>query len=292
MKAFMRWVRSYIASLELEGKLFALALLVAIPYFVSSIIFDLSSMKDIFFLILDSSLLVICLTLIVLNRNVSIRRYLINFFCLVIMAGFIFYWSSSDGLSGGGPYIFPVIAVLIILITKGTANIIFSILLVILAIAMPTDLLPVSGEATYQGLLFDFTLNLIIMAVLLIVFKRELEKEREQLTKENAKIRRLNEDLGMKSTELELYNRDVELIKKNLEVLAERHIETLEKENERIIEYSFINAHLVRAPLTNIIGLADLVEKKTDKVQVLKRSADELDRVLHKISGVLHAKHN
>ena len=109
------------------------------------------------------------------------------------------------------------------------------------------------------------------------------------MERRNAAVRKSNAELNIKTTELELYNRDVELISKNLEKLAEQNFASMEEQNQKILEYSFINAHLVRAPLVNIIGLAELEESKNDQFKSLESSARKFDQILHKISGILHA---
>ena len=284
----MKWISEYFRKQGLESQLFLAALFIAIPYFVSSIIFDLASLDDYLFLIIDVTFLAMCLAMIFLNRLEKIRGVLINVFCVFVLGGFVFYWASSGGLEGGGPYVFAVVAVLVILISRGWHSIVFSILLIGIALFITSDWLPIEGNASYSGLLFDFILNLCILSILLIFFKRALDKERDKLEKKQLAIEKVNAEMSIKSTELELYNRDVETIKKNLEKVAEEHFINLEKENQKIIEYSFINAHLVRAPLSNIIGIVDLIDNKNEKVESLEKSAKKFDAVLHKISGVLH----
>lgn len=285
----MSWVKSYTMSPDLEERFFKVALLITLPYFLSSIVFDLMSMKNMIFLIIDSTFLLACIGMILLSRKEAYRSFLINLFSLLVLVGFVFYWMNSNGLEGGGPYIFPVISVLIILINKGLSTVIYSIFLVIIGIILPSSLLPIAGGVSYEGLLFDFLLNLIILSILLFFFKRALDVERTELEKKNQSIIKLNAELDLKTTEMELYNRDIQSIKKNLELVAERYSETVEKENEKIIEYSFINAHLVRAPLTNIIGLSELAPDNEGRLASLRASARDLDRVLHKISDTLHS---
>lgn len=285
----MRWIKQYLSNNELEILLFRAVLLITIPYFSSSIFYDLTSSVNNVFLFIDMGFLGICLMMIALSLKSSYNRLLINIFCFLMLAGFTFYWMNSQGLAGGGAYVFPVVSVLIILITNGLATIIYSIILVILVIFLPTELIPVSGETTYNGLLFDFILNLFMFSILILVFKRSLDKERIMLELQKAEIQDLNNKLSLKSTELELYNRDVDAIRKNLEMVAQRHSNTLEKENEKIIEYAFINAHLVRAPLTNIIGLSQL-KSENEYLQRINQRAIKLDEVLHRISHILHSK--
>lgn len=286
----MNWIRTYFRKQDLENQLFLAALFVAIPYFISSITFDLISLDSYVFLILDVTFLLTCLSMIFLNKKEKLRGLLMHFFCIFMLGGFVFYWSSSGGMEGGGPYVFPIISVLIILISRGLRSVMFAVLLVAIALLVSSDWMPVSGETSYSGLLFDFILNLNILMVLLVFFKRSLDKERDELEKKQLAVKKLNTELSIKSTELELYNRDVETIKKNLEKVAEKHFINLEKENQKIIEYSFINAHLVRAPLSNIIGIASLIDEKNNKTVLLERSAKKFDAILHKISGVLHER--
>ena len=60
----------------------------------------------------------------------------------------------------------------------------------------------------------------------------------------------------------------------------------MDEENERLLEYSFINAHLVRAPIANILGLTQL-KAGDPKLQQLKRSIEEMDMIVRKIAEVL-----
>lgn len=285
----MHWIKQYLNNNELEILLFRAVLLITIPYFTSSIIYDLTSSKNNIFLFIDLGLLGICLMMIALSLKANYNRLLINIFCFLMLTGFTFYWMNSQGLEGGGAYVFPVVSVLIILITNGLATIIYSIILVILVIFLPTELVPIAGETTYSGLLFDFILNLFMFSLLIMVFKRSLDKERKMLELQQVEIQDLNNKLSLKSTELELYNRDIDSIRKNLEMVAQRHGNTIEKENERIIEYAFINAHLVRAPLTNIIGLSQL-KQENPHIRRINERAIQLDQVLHEISNILHSK--
>ncbi|WP_436515178.1 hypothetical protein [Ekhidna sp. To15] len=286
----MKWIKNFFNGKGLEEQLFLAALLIAVPYFVSSIIFDLIALDNFVLLTIDITFLVICLVMIFLSRSDQLRALLVNIFCLLIIAGFTFFWISAGGINGGGQYVFPVVSVLVILISKGRSSIIFAIILLAVAILISGDWIAVEGSAEYTGLLFDFILNLFMLAVLLIVFKKSLDNERSKLESQNSAIRNSNAELNIKTTELELYNRDVELISKNLEKVAERNFVNMERQNQKILEYSFINAHLVRAPLVNIIGLAELDERKNDQYESLENRAKKFDQILHKISSVLHHK--
>lgn len=67
----------------------------------------------------------------------------------------------------------------------------------------------------------------------------------------------------------------------------------LQSRNKQLAEYAFINAHLLRAPLARVLGLADVVSKQVktaeDKklIESFKSSSEELDMIVSKINEVL-----
>jgi PAS domain S-box-containing protein len=79
-------------------------------------------------------------------------------------------------------------------------------------------------------------------------------------------------------------------INNNLEQRVAERTEQLEKQNKQLTEYAFINAHLLRAPVCNILGLVDLLKGHTlddDQLEVmnyLDNSAKELDEMVMKIN--------
>ena len=97
----------------------------------------------------------------------------------------------------------------------------------------------------------------------------------------------MNEELTKKSQELEAYNKEIRLIKTNLAGAISKRTESLEKENQKDIEYTFINAHLVRAPITNIIALAEILDEYPG-MEDMKKEVAELDEVVKKIGDVLN----
>jgi hypothetical protein len=80
------------------------------------------------------------------------------------------------------------------------------------------------------------------------------------------------------------------------ETLEERVIDRtkeLETQNKLLSEYAFINSHLLRAPLSSILGLinllhnSDLSKKERELVQHLHASGMKLDEIIHRISETL-----
>ncbi|MFZ6000373.1 MAG: hypothetical protein ACOYW3_07665, partial [Bacteroidota bacterium] len=87
--------------------------------------------------------------------------------------------------------------------------------------------------------------------------------------------------------------RKIEQINGELEQRVKERTSELETQNKRLAEYAFINSHLLRAPLSRILGLINLAErdqslKEAEMIDLLKKSGDELDQIVRKISEALH----
>lgn len=63
----------------------------------------------------------------------------------------------------------------------------------------------------------------------------------------------------------------------------------LDESSKRISKYSFANSHKLRAPLSNILGLIQIlrIEPSAEMFDMLERSADDLDKVIHEINELL-----
>ncbi|NJW53758.1 PAS domain-containing protein [Salinimicrobium oceani] len=68
-----------------------------------------------------------------------------------------------------------------------------------------------------------------------------------------------------------------------------RHLESIERQNSQLREIAWLQSHKMRAPLSNILGLTDLImssektEEKEEYVNHLQHSAVELDKIIAEI---------
>ena len=113
-------------------------------------------------------------------------------------------------------------------------------------------------------------------------------KNNELLDKQN-EIESLNEELHSSNEELTTMN-------ESLELAVNERTKELEQQNVQLTEYAFINSHLLRAPLSRILGLCNLLNssEKQDPVlyQALIKSSVELDTIIRKISELLYDGRN
>jgi len=94
--------------------------------------------------------------------------------------------------------------------------------------------------------------------------------------------------------EKKLKNQSKEIARMNelLEQRVKDRTEELQNRNHQLTEYAFINSHLLRSPVSKILGLINLMEvdKGSDPQEMinhLRRSCDELDAIVKKITITL-----
>ena len=102
-----------------------------------------------------------------------------------------------------------------------------------------------------------------------------------------------NIELSNQAEEITLINEKLKGVNEHLEErVAERTFE-LEEQNKQLSEYAFINAHLLRAPLSSILGLihvlhaSDLSKKEAEVIRHLYDSGMKLDEIIHRIADTL-----
>lgn len=73
-----------------------------------------------------------------------------------------------------------------------------------------------------------------------------------------------------------------------IEILDQQKAQ-LDESSKRMSRYSFANSHKLRAPLSNILGLIQIlrIDPSDDVFDMLQRSADDLDKVIHEINDLL-----
>lgn len=91
---------------------------------------------------------------------------------------------------------------------------------------------------------------------------------------------------------LKMQSREIAQMNEQLEQRVVERTRELESRNHQLTEYAFINSHLLRSPVSKIMGLINLMEvdKASDPEQMmdhLRRSCDELDAIVKKITITL-----
>jgi len=109
------------------------------------------------------------------------------------------------------------------------------------------------------------------------------------LYRQRKKISLQKEAIEMQAVALQKLNEDLQELNKNLEKRIEERTSQLTIQNQRLTEYTFINAHKLRAPVASILGLINLLQKvqpeeKEPILEHLKTCGDQLDTIIRDVS--------
>lgn len=272
---------------SLEHRVFVIIVMATTLYMVINLVLEFFSggTQSVLF-ILYSIVLTICLFLVYLIFRNKVRTYHINTFAVFLFAMFVYYIPKSFGPTGGVGYTLQNMIVILLFMTSGRMQTFLTLALTGLTLVLFTDVLIFEGKLNYLQLVIDYGVNLVFMAGFMVIFKNIFDTEREKLIQNNAKIEEMNVQLTQQSVDLQKTNEEIQQIRDNLQEKILERTKELEEENQKLIEYSFINAHLIRAPLTNISGALQL-KSDDPKLKELEEGIHEMDEVIKKIALVL-----
>lgn len=118
-----------------------------------------------------------------------------------------------------------------------------------------------------------------------------IRKKNNELVGKNKEILAMNEELSSLNEELTRIN-------ESLEETVRHRTSELEAQNLQLTEYAFINSHLLRAPLTRILGLTYLLSREattvreTELLGALLNASNEMDAIIRRISDILYSGNN
>ncbi|MEL6534567.1 MAG: hypothetical protein AAFQ98_04105 [Bacteroidota bacterium] len=127
----------------------------------------------------------------------------------------------------------------------------------------------------------------------LIYFMRLVRRFEHRLQTSHEEIQEKNLRIQLQNEELKAHQEQIERINHNLERLVKDRTLELQTQNDRLAEYAFINAHLLRAPLARIQGLVYLIElsgkiPNNDLLFThLQESVEEFNEVVQKINTLV-----
>lgn len=95
-------------------------------------------------------------------------------------------------------------------------------------------------------------------------------------------------------SELKVAHENSLRINQSLEEEVVKRTSALSQQNQKIMEYHFINAHQLRAPVARILGLTSLLQQSAFAenqliLQHLTRATQELDETVHAIQQTLYS---
>jgi signal transduction histidine kinase len=106
-------------------------------------------------------------------------------------------------------------------------------------------------------------------------------------------LQKRNETISNQNSLLEQQRKTLEEFMVQLEDKVAKRTQMLEKQNEQLTEYSFFNSHILRAPVSRIRGLLNLLSHRIDVAEeekirlLLVESMNELDEAIKSINDKL-----
>jgi signal transduction histidine kinase len=238
--------------------------------------------------------LILLLLLLRFRNSTNVVAVLLH---ILLLPAFAYFWYYNGGVNGIVPYILCAYVGFIIATTNGlwlwiSGTSYCALLLVfvfqpnILA-AFDTSALNLSYKPLdYVIVGFIITLFTVYMKNTYLHYRREVALKNQQLVQIERRLVQLNGELRSHEEEITVFN-------ENLEGMIVEQTKNIEAKHRELAEYAFINAHLVRGPLSRIMGILYLMEDdphhfNKEDVNRLKTIANNLDGVVRQINDVLH----
>ncbi len=128
----------------------------------------------------------------------------------------------------------------------------------------------------------------------LATMQEELQVNAEKLDELNKHLMTVNNEVQNKNEELKAYGEELlaseeglKQINENLNALVENRTSVLVRQNEKLMQHAFINAHKVRSPLARILGLVNLIKYEVELEDQGKELVDRLHISTNELNDVL-----
>ncbi|HWZ23453.1 MAG TPA: HAMP domain-containing protein, partial [Cytophagaceae bacterium] len=120
-----------------------------------------------------------------------------------------------------------------------------------------------------------------------------LRENRNKILNSNQLLEEQKEEITSQSERLSKLNTEMQEINSHLDQKVAERTTELRRQNKKLFEYAFFNAHKLRAPVATILGLMNVinitpsVEEKLKCLDLLERATLDLDKVIHEIQAIL-----
>jgi tetratricopeptide (TPR) repeat protein len=114
------------------------------------------------------------------------------------------------------------------------------------------------------------------------------------LNRQRKKIQEHKEAIEVQAAALIALNNELQELNKTLEGRIIERTNQLTVQNQRLTDYTFVNAHKLRAPVASILGLLNLIpqvpeEEREILLKHLKTCGEQLDTTIHDLSHSLES---
>lgn len=146
-----------------------------------------------------------------------------------------------------------------------------------------------------RQIIFAISIGLFIAGIMAWLLYRQRHKTlsvNKILQEKNEEIQTQKLAIEMQATALIKLNEELQELNKNLEANIAKRTQQLTEQNQKLMEYAFVNAHKLRAPISSILGLINLIDQaKPEEYETifmhLKTCGTQLDAITRQISRSL-----
>jgi signal transduction histidine kinase len=222
--------------------------------------------------------------------------FVIFFFQILLTS--ILTWNNAGGWNGSVPYILLVAMVGIAITSHGILQFIalFAYGITILLLSSTTIFESFSAVNNSYSLMsreVDLFTHTALLFLITFYLKEKFVSYRRSVEITNESLKASSEKLIEQTQQLQQQKANLTRLRNHLEKAVTEKISEAQNKSEILQEYSFINAHHVRAPLARVLGLIPLIELEhtenstRESFQKIKNDAEEIDGILSKINSII-----
>lgn len=249
--------------------------------------------NSIFINLIVTVFFVLLLTLTRLEKSISIVALLLH---LALLPAFVYFWYYNGGILGIVPFILCAYVGFIIATTNGLikwTSVVIYLMVISVLLFFPSLLGSHHPPQNLNSKPIDYLIFGLIITLFTVYLKNKYMHFRKQVDIRNDQLERISTTLLHQNEELKTQQEEIKAINENLESIIKEHTRGIEIKNRELAEYAFINAHMLRAPLSRILGLTSLIEMDAHtnirhEIRNVKSLAHEMDVVVRKINEVLN----
>jgi len=121
----------------------------------------------------------------------------------------------------------------------------------------------------------------------------ELNEKIHEISDQNLLLNHQQLEIFNKNEELKAQSEEIRSINESLEIRVKERTQVLEEKNKQLAEYAFINSHVLRAPVSTMLGLINLISYSNLPVEDQKiynhllDTAKVLDTIIYKINHAI-----
>lgn len=248
----------------------------------------------------SAGMLLLSVVLLYLTRQDRFLKPVIGLYTVLAVFVFAYYWFLFDGYHGPIAYAYFAFSAVFVILLPNKYRVWFAVSFSGLVALMTLYQTYIDGNATSLTIINKWTIisSYIfcsgVLAVVLIFLKRNFDSGRALILKNNKRLSSLSKRVEFRQKELMNQREEIRSIKENLELLIKERTFELEAKTKKLEKYAYDNAHHVRKPISNILGLLSVIENEKERLSIdpvklerVKLHAEDLDRITQKINAIL-----